>query len=171
MGGRVMDEQALQALIDRQAIEETIYRYASAIDQKDYATLRTLFVDDVVAQYASAPEIRGADALVKWIDEMSVDQGFQHHLVNVYHVDVAGDEARAFVYHTSHQTTTTQPDKVLLIVGRYRDVLRRVSGSWKIAEKRMEVGWMEEREFSQTAAAEREAADNLAAQTRAGVDS
>jgi ketosteroid isomerase-like protein len=162
-----MDQHAVQRLIDRQAVEETIYRYASAIDVKDYTTLRTLFADDVVAQYATAPEIRGADALVGWIEEMSVDQAFQHHMINVYHVDLDGDEARAMTYHTSHQTRVGDPDTVLLIVGRYRDVLRRIDGAWKIAEKRMETGWMEERHFSQTAAADREAADNLAAQDRA----
>lgn len=165
-----MDEKALQQLIDRQQIEETLYRYASAIDQKDYATLRTVFVDDVVAQYATAPEVHGADTLVTWIDEMSVDQAFQHHLINVYHVDVDGDLARALTYHTSHQVRQSDPDTVLVIVGRYRDVLRRVGGGWKIAEKRMEVGWMEERHFSQSAASEREAAENLAAQSRSGVD-
>jgi ketosteroid isomerase-like protein len=165
-----VDEKALQQLIDRQQIEETLYRYASAIDQKDYATLRTVFVDDVVAQYASAPEIHGADTLVKWIDEMSVDQGFQHHMINVYHVEIDGDLARTFTYHTSHQVRQSDPDTVLLIVGRYRDVLRRVGSAWKIAEKRMEVGWMEERHFSQSVASEREAAENLAAQSRSGVD-
>lgn len=163
-----MDEAKLQRLIDRQDIEETLYRYASAIDVKDYDTLRTVFVDDVVAQYAGAPEIHGADTLVKWIEEMSVDQGFQHHLINVFHVDIDGDEARTFTYHTSHQIAPSEPDKVLLIVGRYRDVLRRVSGAWKIAEKRMEVGWMEERHYSQAVASEREAEQNLAAQARAG---
>ena len=163
-----MDEARLQKLVDRQDVEETIYRYASAIDQKDYATLRTTLADDVVAQYAGAPEIHGADTLVKWIDEMSVDQAFQHHMLNVFHVDIDGDEARTLTYHTSHQTRLDRPDAVLLIVGRYRDVLRREGGTWKIVEKRMEVGWMEEREYSQTAAAEREASDNLAAQARAG---
>jgi ketosteroid isomerase-like protein len=165
-----MDEAKLQKLLDRQDIEETIYRYASAIDQKDYATVRTTFADDAVAQYAGAPEIRGGDTIVKWIDQMSVDQAFQHHMLNVFHVDIDGDEARVVVYHTSHQTRVDRPDVVLLIVGRYRDVLRRQGGEWKIAEKRMEVGWMEERQYSQTAAAEREAKDNLAAQARAGSD-
>ena len=163
-----MDEASFQRLIDRQDIEETLYRYASAIDQRDYVTVRGTFADDAVAQYATAPEIHGGDTIVKWIDEMSVDQGFQHHMINVFHVDVDGDEARTLTYHTSHQTSASRPDAVLLIVGRYRDVLRREGGTWKIAEKRMEVGWMEERHFSQAAAAEREANDNLAAQARAG---
>lgn len=163
-----MIDAALQRLLDRREIDDILYRYASTIDAKDYAALRAVFVDDVVAQYAGAPEIHGADTLVKWIEEMSVDQGFQHHLINVYQVDIDGDEARALTYHTSHQIRTDDPDHVLVIVGRYRDLLRRVEGAWKIADKRLEVGWMEQRQYSQAAALEKEASDNLAAQARAG---
>lgn len=157
----------LERLLDRQDIEDVLYRYASTIDQKDYEGLRSVFTDDVVAQYAGAPEIEGADVLVKWIAEMSVEQGFQHHLVNVVQVDVDGDEARTLTYHTSHQVRPSDPDTVYVIVGRYRDVVRRVDGSWKIADKRMEVGWMEQRRYSQTAAVEAESSENLAAQDRA----
>jgi ketosteroid isomerase-like protein len=173
VGGVVLvtvDERKLQELIDRNEIVETIYRYASSIDQKDYATLRSVFTDDVVAQYAGAPEIHGADKLTSWIDEMGVERAFQHHLINVYEVKIDGDEARALVYHTSHQTNAADPDTVYVIVGRYRDVLRRVDGRWLIADKRMEVGWMEDRRVSQADMAAREAEENLAAQARAGED-
>ena len=162
-----MDDATIQRLVDRQQIEDTIYRYASTIDAKDYSRLRTVFADDAVAQYGSAPEIRGADAIVKWIEEMCVDQGFQHHMINVYHVDFEGDEARSLVYHTSHQTRRQEPDTDHLIVGRYRDVLRRVDGEWKIVDKRMELGWMEDVHYSQSTAAEQEADENLGAQSRA----
>ena len=163
-----IDERAVQELIERKAVEDVLYRYASSIDQKDYPTLRSVMTDDIVAQYGEAPEIHGGDSLVKWIEEMSVEQGFQHHLINVYHVDLDLDrgEARALTYHTSHQIRPSDPDRVLLIVGRYRDVLRRGDGGWKIADKRMELGWMEERHYSQAAAAEREISENLAAQQR-----
>jgi ketosteroid isomerase-like protein len=163
-----VDERAIQELIDRQAVMETIYRYASSIDQKDYPTLRSTFTDDAVAQYHTAPPIHGADQIVAWIDEMGGDRAFQHHLINVYHVELDGDEARTLTYHTSHQTSEGAPDTVYLIVGRYRDVLRRVDGVWKIADKRMEVGWMEERQHSQSAMNEKEAAESLAARDRGG---
>jgi ketosteroid isomerase-like protein len=165
-----MEDVALQGLLDRQAIEDTLYKYAATIDLKDYAGLRTVFTDDVVAQYAGAPEIHGADTLVSWIQEMSQTQGFQHHLINVYEVEIDGDEARTYTYHTSHQIDQVTPDSVYLIVGRYRDVLRRADGRWLIADKRMEVGWMEQRTYSQAAAVAAESEQNLAAQARSGVD-
>src|SRR3954447_3414204 len=142
-------ERAVQDLVDRQQITDTLYRYASSIDDKDYATLRSLFVDDAVGTYDGAPEIKGADEIVRWIDEATQDRAWQHHKLTVYHVDIEGDEAKALTYHTSHQKTVDDPDNVIVIVARYRDVLRRVDGTWKIADKVMEIGWIEERRFSQ----------------------
>ena len=116
--------------------------------------------------------MHGADTIVNWIQEMCVVQNFQHHLINVYHVDLDLDagEARSLTYHTSHQIRHDTPDTVHLIVGRYRDVLRRQNGEWKIADKRMEVGWREDRTFAQTDAGGREKAENLAAQERSAAD-
>jgi hypothetical protein len=159
-------EATVQALVDRQQIVDTLYRYASTIDTKDYPRLRSLFVDDAVAQYAGAEPIHGADAIVAWIDSMTLDRAWQHHLVNVYHVDIDGDEARTLTYHTSHQITTADPDTVIVIVARYRDELRKVDGTWKITDKRMDVGWTEERHAPQAALVEAEAAQSSAARSQ-----
>jgi 3-phenylpropionate/cinnamic acid dioxygenase small subunit len=142
-------ERAVRDLVDRQQIADTLYRYASSIDDKDYVTLRSLMVDDAVGKYGDAPAIEGADEIVKWIDEATQDRAWQHHKLTVYHVDIDGDEARALTYHTSHQTTVDDPDTVIVIVARYRDVLRREGGTWKIADKRMEIGWIEQRHAPQ----------------------
>lgn len=144
-------ERTLQELVDRQQIIDTLYRYASTIDSKDYPRLRSLFADDAVAQYASGEPLHGADAIISWIDQMTLDRTWQHHLLNVYHVDIDGDEARTLTYHTSHQTAEADPNTVIVIVARYRDVLRKLDGTWKIVDKVMDVGWMEERQFPQGA--------------------
>jgi ketosteroid isomerase-like protein len=162
-------EATLQGLVDRQQIVDTLYRYASTIDTKDYPRLRALFLDDAVGQYGDGDEIHGADAIIAWIDSMTLDRAWQHHMLNVYHVDIEGDEARTLTYHTSHQITTADPDTVIVIVARYHDVLRKVNGDWKIADKRMEIGWVEERHFPQGAVAEPEVAGSRAA--RNGGDS
>ena len=38
---------------------------------------------------------------------------------------------------------------VIVIVARYKDSLRREVGTWKIVDKYMEIGWLEERHYSQ----------------------
>jgi ketosteroid isomerase-like protein len=137
---------AMRQLVDRQRIEDTLYRYASSIDVKDFATLRSIFAEDVVAVYGDRDPIVGVDALCEWIAGHTHDRAWQHHLLNVYHVDIDGDTARATTYHTSHQTTDDDPDTVIVIVARYFDELRREPHDrWVITRKEMQVGWRERR--------------------------
>jgi 3-phenylpropionate/cinnamic acid dioxygenase small subunit len=142
-------ERTLQDLVDRQQITDVLYRYASTIDYKDYPAMRALFTDDAVGKYGAADAIHGADNIIAWIDSATQDRAWQHHKLSVYHIDIDGDEASTLTYHTSHQTTTMDPDTVIVIVARYKDSLRREGGSWKISDKYMEIGWIEQRHFSQ----------------------
>jgi 3-phenylpropionate/cinnamic acid dioxygenase small subunit len=135
----------VQALLDRTAVSDVLYRYASTIDRKDYDGLRAVFVDDARGQYGDRPWIEGADALVDWIRDQGRVQAWQHHLVNVYHVDVEGDRAAALTYHTSHQATAADPDTAKVIVARYHDELVRTPAGWRIASKVMETLWRETR--------------------------
>ena len=137
-------EQQLQELIDFHQVSQVIYRYASTVDAKDWATLRTLFADDVTARYGDYPELTGADAILDFIMSASEPREWLHHLLSVYHVDVDGDEAASLTYHTSHQI---EPGGAVfgLIVARYRHRLRRVDGAWKIVRKEMEIGVREKR--------------------------
>ena len=96
----------LRQLLDRQEIVDLLLRYASTIDAKDYAVLRSLFCDDIHARYGDVV-VDGGDELLAWIDGMTADATWQHHMLNVYHVDfVSETEARTLTYHTSHQTTS-----------------------------------------------------------------
>jgi 3-phenylpropionate/cinnamic acid dioxygenase small subunit len=142
-------ERTVQDLLDRQQITDVLYRYASTIDYKDYAAMRSLFTDDAVGKYGDADAIHGADNIIAWIDSATQDRAWQHHKLTVYHVDIDGDDAKTLTYHTSHQTTVSDPDTVIVIVARYKDALRREGGTWKIYDKFMEVGWVEERHHSQ----------------------
>lgn len=137
-------DTALRELLERQAVEQVLLRYASTIDAKDYVTLRSLFCEDVRGQYGDVV-VEGADELLQWIDDMTATKTWQHHLLSVYHVDLVSEtEATALTYHTSHQTDSEAPGRCSRIVARYYDTLRKVDGSWKIADKVMQIGWTDE---------------------------
>jgi 3-phenylpropionate/cinnamic acid dioxygenase small subunit len=138
-------ERQLRRLVDVEAVKETLYRYASSIDDKDFTTLRSLLADDATARYGDHAPVVGGDAVVGWIKEHTDDRAWQHHKLTVYHVDLLGDDARALTYHTSHQTRTDEPDTVIVMVARYRDELRRHGDRWLIGNKVMEIGWRESR--------------------------
>jgi len=134
-----------ETLVDRLAITDAIYRYASCIDRRDIAGIRAVFADDLWAQYGNGDPITGGDTVVAWIDEMTRDCVWQHHFLSVYHVNVEGDEAKALVYHTSHQLFRSDPDTVHVLVGRYHDELRRGPDGWRISRLLFEILWGERR--------------------------
>ena|SRR5947209_19447749 len=139
----VSPDRALAAIQDRIEITDVLYRYASTIDSFDVDGLRETLNDEIVAQYGNAEPLVGADAVAGWIAEMIAPVVWQHHLLSIYHVDVDGDEARALVYHTSHQQFEDDPDSAKLLVGRYHNELRRTPAGWKISKLELELLWGE----------------------------
>ena len=137
-----MDRDAqLQALVDRLRIAETLSRYASSIDGKDFVTLRTVFTDDATARYGDRDWMTGADKIVAWIAGYAEQQAWQHHHVTVYHVDLDGDTARTLTYHTCHQAPLDDPQRATVMMGQYRDELRREGDTWRIGRREMTVSW------------------------------
>ena len=138
-----LTDAALQAVQDRIDITDVLYRYASTIDQFDLDGLRGTLADDITAQYGNAGSLAGGDAVAAWIAEAIAPVIWQHHLLSVYHVEVDGDDAKALVYHTSHQLFEDDPDSAKVLVGRYRNELRRELDGWKISKLVLELLWAE----------------------------
>ena len=137
-----MDRDAeLQALVDHRHIVDTLSRYASSIDGKDFVALRAVFTDDATARYGDRDWMTGADAIVAWIAGYAQLQAWQHHHVTVYHVDIDGDVARTLTSHLCHQAPLSDPQQVTVMMGRYRDELRRDPDGWRIARREMTVSW------------------------------
>lgn len=138
-------DTSVRALLDRSEITDVIYRYASCIDRRDNEGVRAVLADDLWAQYGNGDPIEGGDTVAGWIDDMTRDCVWQHHLLSVYHVDVDGDRARALVYHTSHQVFANDPETANVLVGRYHNELRREPGGWRISRLVFEILWGERR--------------------------
>ena len=141
-------EATVRALKDRVDIVETMSRYAAAIDVSDFATLRTTLADDITAQYANMHDepLEGADAVVAWVDQATKGKIWQHHLINVYTVDIEGDTAKVLVYHTSLQNYDRAPETADVLVGRYHNEFVRTPDGWKISRLLLEVLWGEQRQ-------------------------
>lgn len=136
-------DTTLRAIQDRIEITDVLYRYASTIDKFDLEGLRSTLADDLWAQYGNADPVIGGEAVAAWIAEAIAPVIWQHHLLSVYHVEVDDDEAKALVYHTSHQLFEEEPDSAKLLVGRYHNELRREPDGWKISRLVLELLWGE----------------------------
>jgi len=136
-------DPALRVIQDRIDISDVLYRYASTIDEFDLDGLRSTLSDDLWAQYGNAEPVIGGDAVAAWIGEAIEPVIWQHHLLSVYHVEVDGDDAKALVYHTSHQLFEDDPDSAKVLIGRYHNELRREVDGWKISKLVLELLWAE----------------------------
>jgi hypothetical protein len=137
------DNASLQTLLDRTEIADVLYRYSSSVDSFDTAGVRSALADDIWAQYGNGDPVEGADNLAGWIAEATATVIWQHHLLNVYHITIDGDQAKTLSYLTSYQVFEENPDAAIILVARYHDELRRTSDGWKISKRVMELLWGE----------------------------
>lgn len=138
-----VDSASLRALQDRTDVADVLYKYSSTVDSFDYAGLRSVLADDIWAQYGNGDPVEGADKLAGWIAEATATIIWQHHLLNVYHVTIDGDQAKTLSYLTSYQVFKENPDAAIILVARYHDELRRTAEGWKISKRIMELLWAE----------------------------
>ena len=138
-----VDNASLQALQDRNDISDVLYRYSASVDSFDTEGVRSALADDIWAQYGNSDPVVGGDALAKWIADATATIIWQHHLLNVYEVNIDGDQATALSYLTSYQVFKENPDAAIILVARYHDELRRTPAGWRVSKRIMELLWGE----------------------------
>ena len=136
---------ATAAIQDRIDISEVLYRYSSSVDKLDKAGVRSVLADDLWAQYGNGEPVVGGQAVADWISSATSSIIWQHHQLNVYHLEITGDHAKALSYLTSHQVFQENPNTAIILVARYHDELARTAEGWKISRRVMEVLWGESR--------------------------
>ena len=133
---------ALRELLDQRAIESGIIAYAHALDSRDYARLDTFMKSDVRVKYGDAPLLYGVAAAVAycrraldWLDSS------QHRLSSIdIHLD--GDRATSTVYLCAeHLKRGLAEGERYTVGGSYVDAWERTRAGWRIAERRLVVGW------------------------------
>jgi hypothetical protein len=141
-----MDDSRLHRLLDRQDVIDSILRYASGIDMRNWALYRECFTDELEVDFTSwgggTPLTVSADQWVANVrSTLSGFEGTQHTLTN-FVVDVDGDNAHAVVYMSAqHFLPNDKGDSTLLIGGYYTHDLVRTPTDWKIRKARLTVTW------------------------------
>lgn len=128
-----MSEMNLQALIDRQAITEVLYRYARALDRMDYEMALTVWHPDGLADYG--PEIfQGTGhGFVDYCFEMHRGMIAHQHLIGNIMIELDGDRAVSETYYnSSHQIPEGDVVRQTMMCGRYLDRWSRRDGRWAI---------------------------------------
>lgn len=138
----------LAAHLDKQDIIDSILRYATGIDMRNWALYRQCFTDELEVDFTSwsggTPRTLSADDWVAGVrSTLAGFEGTQHTLTN-FVIDLRGDEATAVVYMSAqHNLPNNQGDNTLLIGGYYTHDLVRTPVDWKIRKARLTVTWTE----------------------------
>jgi ketosteroid isomerase-like protein len=132
----------LQRLLDERSIVDVCIRYATAIDDRDWARLRSCFLLDAVGIYHADRTLHGADEIVETIRTAVTPLSRTQHLVGTFVVDVQGDEATSSCHlHAQHVRTGVPGGEKYVIAGRYADRFARTQDGWRIRERRLDRWW------------------------------
>jgi hypothetical protein len=134
---------------DTAAVAQTVYRYATGVDRRDWALYRSLFADTVSVDFSSfdprlQPRVVGADDWVAGIVPLFTGlAATQHTMTNPLAV-VDGDEATITMDVRAHHVhDPDDPASWYTVAGYYDDTLVRIDGRWLLTGVRLTVTWSE----------------------------
>jgi 3-phenylpropionate/cinnamic acid dioxygenase small subunit len=121
---------------DKEQIAEVLIRYATGIDFKDWALLRTCWTEDVDVDYGEVGRYSGADAITGLMEQLHGAMGPTYHRMTNFAIAVDGDRATARSYvHAVLQAIPDDAASWVEALGHYDDELVRTSDGWRIARR------------------------------------
>jgi hypothetical protein len=137
---------------DRLAIRELVDAYAFCADRRDAEGQKALFTDDTHFVVYMAGE--GSEATDDLHGRESLTPGFEN--LNTYEVTMHfngqstvaldGDRATGETYCLAHHVYSADDERKLMIAAlRYQDAFAKADGTWRFAERRLYVRWIETR--------------------------
>jgi hypothetical protein len=141
-----VDTDALEAIVDRLAIDDLLTDYAAALDDRDWDRLRSLFLADAEFDYTAAYGIRARrDEAVDWLaKQVSVEFApvIQHHLTNRRWRQF-GDEAEgtADMFNPDVVDGGDGARFLLFNGGRYEFTVVRTPDGWRFGRLAATVLW------------------------------
>ncbi|MEM0954303.1 MAG: nuclear transport factor 2 family protein [Pseudomonadota bacterium] len=134
-------EQALQSLLDRQAILDLLGAYFNAADRHDHDKMRSLYHEDAVDDHGAFFKGLAMD-FVDQLPEIQAPMEILHHNMTTTNIKLAGDYAEGEIYVLAYHKVQGETGSFdLLIGGRYFDKYEKRDGIWKFAHKAVVADW------------------------------
>ena len=130
---KMNQEDALQALLDKEAIRELVQIYCRASDRHDHELMRSLYHEDATDDHGSF--FKGlAMEFIDQLPEIQAPMEILHHNVTTHNIELNGDRAEGETYVLAfHKVKTDTGAFDLLIGGRYFDTYEKRNGVWKFS--------------------------------------
>jgi ketosteroid isomerase-like protein len=128
---------------DRLALRELAYRYARAVDRRDWALAGELFTEGCVL-LGPGYELVGRDAILAGLRRIDQFRATQHSVHNQL-VEVTGDRATGETYCTAHHLYERGGRVRKLSWGiRYQDRCARQDGAWRYERRELLLDWSQD---------------------------
>ena len=136
-------DPALQALLDRDAIRECIYRYCRGIDRCDEAALRGSYWPDATDNHGAYKgsasgfidialvKLREAERMVHFVGNLSIELRGSQAAVETYFLAWQRDPAPGGGQQES------------FLAGRYVDRFEKRGDEWRVAERMVVYDWVQ----------------------------
>ena len=127
------DAAALQALLDREAIRDCLYRYCRGIDRRDEEALRSAYWPDATDRHG--PYQGSAQGFIDWaLEKLKGSSARGVHRITNLLIELRGDEALVESYFDALQEERDGQGRLVetALSGRYLDRFERRHGEWRI---------------------------------------
>ena len=126
---------------DRSAIRDLLYRYARALDLRDFAAVGRCFAPGARAEYSGLTLSPGVDAILAHLRQISAIPASTHLVGNVL-IELHGDSAEVDSQAIVHLVLDSGPHARVRVRGLYyHDRVVRQGETWVIAERVHRAGW------------------------------
>ncbi len=128
--------EAIQHLLDKQAITEVLHRYSRGVDRRDRSILATVYWPDAADDHILFQG--GGEALLDYLVGAVQGMHTAHRISNILIEFDGADCARAESYVWAfHNVPVPGGREDIVFGGRYLDVFERRAGEWRIARRRV----------------------------------
>ena len=128
----------------RLAIADVLYRYATALDARDWQLLEQVFAEDAVYAIGAYGECAGPRAIGERLSQLLGAYDATQHLIGNAVIEVDGARARSTSYvRAYHHWIEADGPRTMEVGGVYRDELTRTPQGWRIARRVLDVVWRE----------------------------
>ena len=128
--------ESLQAVADRQAITDLIYRYCRSVDRLDIPLGHSIWHEDGIADYGKAVYQGDGRGVIDHICAQHLHTRHHSHQVSNIIIDLDGDHAGSESYVTASLRIVRDGQlKQMSVWGRYIDRWSRRNGRWGLDQR------------------------------------
>ncbi|WP_158812576.1 nuclear transport factor 2 family protein [Methylocapsa sp. S129] len=139
-----MTDPAVQALLDKDAIRECLFRYCRGIDRQDEEALRASYWPDATDRHG--PYSGSAEGFIAWALAALKKSERSVHMIGNIAIALSGSVAAVESYFSALQRGPDASGRNIevFLAGRYVDRFEKRGDEWRVAARTVVYDWIHE---------------------------